>query len=158
MSAGPAPLTLRPTKRKALILIGILCGLTLGFAVAAILVHWLIWILFGATACALGAVGMTALPGRSHLRLEADGFEIRTPFRTRRFAWRDVTPFVPARLSYAPLVVFRARPSPGAELPPTPEPTAADIADGAEALPQTYGRDEVELAALMNDWRDRAQG
>jgi hypothetical protein len=155
---GPEPLVLQPKLRMAWIVIAILAVLTVGFAIGAVLVHWLIWILFVPSACGLAMVWLTTLPGRSYLRLEADGFEIKTPFRTRRFAWRDVTPFVPVRLSYASLVAFRARAAPDAALPPTPEPTKADIASGAEALPENYGRDQDALAALMNEWRERALG
>lgn len=156
--AGPEPLTLHPHKRTAWIVIAILGALTIGFAIAAVLVHWLIWVLFVPSACGLAMIWLTTLPGRSYLRLEADGFDIRTPFRSRRFAWRDVTAFVPVQLSYAALVAFRARPAPDAPLPPAPEPTKADIASGSEALPVNYGYGEIELAALMNEWRARALG
>lgn len=157
-NAGPEPLVLQQHKGTAWIVIAILAALTIGFAIGAVLVHWLLWVLFVPSACGLGMVWLTTLPGRSYLRLEADGFEIKTPFRNRRFAWRDVTPFVPVQLSYAALVAFRARPAPGAALPPPPEPTKADIASGSEALPVNYGCDENELAALMNEWRARALG
>jgi hypothetical protein len=156
--AGPAPLVLQPNKRTAWIVIAILAVLTIGFAIAAVIVHWLIWVLFVAAACGLAMVGFAALPGRSYLRLDPDGFEIKTPFRARRFAWADVTPFVAAPLSYGAVVAFRARAAPGADLPPTPEPTAADIAAGAEALPETYGHDAADLAETMNRWRMRSLG
>jgi hypothetical protein len=155
---GPEPLVLHPNQRKAWFVIAILAVLTVGFAVGAVLVHWLIWLLFVPSACGMAMIWLTTLPGRSYLRLEPDGFAIKTPFRTRRFAWRDVTPFVSVRLSYAALVAFRARSAPDADLPPTPEPTKADIASGSEALPQSYGYDQDALAALMNEWRDRARG
>jgi hypothetical protein len=158
VSADADSLTFRPNRRGTLITLVILGVLTAGLAAAAVVFHWLIWILVVASACGLAAVGFAALPGRSYLRLDPHGFEIKTPFRARRFAWADVTPFVAVPLSYAAVVAFRARSAPGADLPPTPEPTAADVAAGAEALPQTYGHDADDLAATMNRWRARSLG
>lgn len=157
MTDNPDTLTLRPRGIGIFLAAGMLLALTVAFLVAAIVVHWLIWVLVLASACGAGVVVFAALPGRSFLRLEGEGFEIRTPFRRRRFAWDDVTPFVVAPLSYAELVVFRARSAPGADLPPTPEPTAKDVAKGAEALPHTYGHDAADLTKIMNEWRVRAQ-
>lgn len=158
MADGSDSLTLQPSRRGTLIALAILGVLTAGFAVAAAGFHWLIWILFVASACGFATVGFAALPGRSYLRLDPGGFEIKTPFRARRFAWADVTPFVATPLSYGAVVAFRARSAPDADLPPPPEPTAADIAAGAEALPETYGHDAAGLAETMNRWRARSIG
>ena len=173
MGADPDSLTFRPDRRGTLIALAILGAMTVGLAVGAAVYHWLIWILVVASACGLATVGFAALPGRSYLRLDPQGFDIKTPLRARRFAWADVTPFVAVPLSYAAVVAFRSRSAPGADLPgadlpgadlpppdlpPTPKPPAADIAAGAEALPQTYGHDAEDLAATMNRWRERALG
>jgi hypothetical protein len=151
----PDILILRPRRVGTLAMVVLLGLLTAAFVVLAIVLHGLLWLLVLAAGCALAVVGVAALPGRNYLRLDREGFDIRTPFRSRRFAWADVTPFVAVRLSSGEQVVFRSRVAPGAALPPAPEPTAEDIGEGADALPATYGRDAAALAGLMNDWRAR---
>lgn len=150
-------LTLRPRRTGTLAVTGILAAVTAAFLPAAIALSPFLWILFGVSACALGVVAFASLPGRSYLRLRQEGFDIRTAFRERQFVWRDVTPFVVVSSARGDSVVFRARFAAGGALPPAPEPTDEDRAEGAEALPAVQGHGPRELAALMNDWRARAR-
>ena len=152
----PDSLTLRPRRIGTFATVGILAAVTVAFLAVALILNPFVWILFVASACALGVVGFAALPGRSYLKLGREGFEIRTPFRQRRFAWRDVTNFVAVPSAGEDSVVFRSRFSPGAALPPAPAPTDEDRADASDAVPSVHKYAAKDLARLMNEWRERA--
>ena len=91
--------------------------------------------------------------GGGSLKLERDGFTIRSPFRAAFFRWRDVVRFRVMRTAdLRHSVVFdfhssyqgqRMLRGPGKRL-------------GYEGIiPDNYGRTADQLAELLNDWRER---
>lgn len=157
MVAEPIPipedgLRLRPSPRKWLVVLAIAATFT---AVGTMMVGdgasggWFVTIFFG-LCTAIGLVVL--LPGSMFLEVRRDGFETSHLFRRRRFAWSEVGRFSAVEVVSRPMVAFDrigAAPSRLGKL-------SAAIAGANDALPDTYGMDAAELAALMNAARERA--
>jgi hypothetical protein len=92
---------------------------------------------------------------RSTLTLTTDGFTLTALRRRRTRSWKDIDSFVPVHTSALSGVVG-IRLAASAEQPSGVRKAARTIwsYDGG-ALPDTYGMTVNELAALMNEWRDR---
>ncbi|KPN17316.1 hypothetical protein AO715_04455 [Xanthomonas sp. Mitacek01] len=152
-SGGPLPAfeLLRPSPWKMLALLAVSAGFV-WMAVAIgdrnLLFAWICGGFFGV--CALIAL-VALLPGANHLRLDADGLELRSLFRVTRWGWRDVVRFGPTRVGLHTLV--------GVDFADYVD-TAARVRginrgltgfDGA--LPDTYGHHAADLAAKLERWR-----
>jgi hypothetical protein len=131
------------------------------FAMAGVLIFFaapggrvggiVVFVFFGACA----AVAATQLVFRSTLTLTTEGFTFTGLGRRVTRRWNDIDYFVAVRTSaLSGLVGIRLSVSP--EQASGVRRAARAIAgyDGG-ALPDTYGMTAAELAALMNDWRDR---
>lgn len=147
-------LRLRPSPRKWLVVLAI-AAVFVAFGVLMVrdgaAGGWPVTLFFGL--CAAVAL-LVLLPGSTFLEIGPDGFETSHLFRRRRLAWSEVGPFSVANLGSGPMVVFDrlgAAPSRLGQL-------NAAIAGANDALPDTYGEEAGELAALMNAARDRASG
>lgn len=150
---GPLPAfeLLRPSPWKMLALLAISAGfvwVALVIGERHLLIAWLCGGVFGL--CGLVAL-VALLPGANHLRLDADGIELRSLFRVTRWGWRDVVRFGPTRVGLHTMV-------------------GIDFADHVEAaarlrrvnrgltgfdgaLPDTYGHRAADLAAKLDAWR-----
>jgi hypothetical protein len=149
---GAAPLVLRPSERDTLAP----AGVCLAFAVlgAFIIVAdgsawgWAALAFFGLGAIVLGA---TLLPGVSELRLDKEGFAVRSLFRTDRYRWSDVKDF--RTVSIPPSGTVRV----GFDCSSNARPAAAWLSGslaGVEAcLPDNYGLRPQELANMLTVWR-----
>ena len=103
--------------------------------------------------CTLTALAQL-LPNSAYLRLTRDGFEVRSLCRSSQTRWSDVSEFRAGRLGPSAAVVFDFAPSYARARRMR---TAAAALAGAEgAIPDTYGYRATDLAALLNEWRDRA--
>jgi Bacterial PH domain len=95
--------------------------------------------------------GTSLLPGAAHLRLDEEGFTMCNLFRKGRLRWREVRDFRPYSVPGGTFVGF--------DLTDGTFPLgrfAARSLSGVEGgLPDTYGLDPEELAAVLNAWRDR---
>jgi hypothetical protein len=91
---------------------------------------------------------VNALPTASALRLDRNGFVVRTLFRSRTYRWVDIESFGVGTVSGMTIVTFtiRAHQPAGAV-----KSFLVGNVDGA--LPETYGQSAVALAALLEDWR-----
>src|SRR5262245_823235 len=112
LSRFPGPVTLRPSRRRILL---ILLG-SLVFVAGGV---WMIlaeavareerWMLWGSTGffalCAAVAVVML-LPGAGKLVLDGDGFETTSLFRTFRIRWADTSVFEVFSIHSQKMVVF----------------------------------------------------
>ncbi|MDR7193501.1 PH domain-containing protein [Luteimonas terrae] len=150
---GPLPAVelLRPSPWKMLALLAISAGfvwMALVIGERHPLIAWLCGGFFGL--CALVAL-VSLLPGANHLRLDAEGIELRSLFRVTRWGWRDVVRFGPTRVGLHTMV-------------------GIDFADHVEAaarlrrvnrgltgfdgaLPDTYAHKASALAAKLERWR-----
>jgi hypothetical protein len=149
---GAAPLVLRPSARDTLAP----AGVCLAFAVlgAVIIVAngsawgWAALAFFGLGAIVLGA---SLLPGVSELRLDREGFAVRSLFRTGRYRWNDVKSFRPVTIP--PSGTVRV----GFDFSSNVRPAAAWLSGslaGVEAcLPDNYGLRPQELANVLAVWR-----
>ena len=94
------------------------------------------------------------LPRAGELRLDQDGFTIRSLFRTQALCWRDVTaPFRVVKIRSQKMVGFDLAGADGTRYLAELSKSVAGVHAG---LPDTYGLRAEDLAALMNEWRDRA--
>jgi hypothetical protein len=91
------------------------------------------------------------LPGVYDLRLDGDAFAWRGRlWQARRFRWNDVAHFRPIgqKLSDVGFDLADARRGGWSAR------VFAEVSGASHSLPGTYGLSAVELAALMNAWRD----
>jgi hypothetical protein len=145
---GGEPLVLRPSKGQQLKLV----GLCLAFVAAGAFLMTageLVWGAAGVGFFGLGAIvlGTMLLPGASHLRLERQGFEVRSLFRGAHYRWSDVREFRPVAMPPSGLTLV------GFDFSPNVRPAAAWLSSsvaGAEGcLPDTYGLSPEDLASVM---------
>lgn len=113
---------------------------------------WIAWANIGFFGLCAVAFAINLLPGASSLRLDEDGFTVRSLFREGRTAWRDVTGFRPVRIGMNEFVGFDYRPD-------VPEHRRmrklnSRITGIEGMLPDRYGMRGEALADLMNAVRD----
>ena len=154
--ADPTPntLLLRPRRLKWLV---ILAGCVAFTACGAFMIHdgeaagW-----FVASVSALGtlvAIGLL-LPNSAYLRLTPDGFELRSLFRSSWTRWSDVSSFEAGLIGVNKMVQFNYAPS--YRRAARGRALASKLTGFEAAIPDTYGYTVGDLAALLNEWRDRA--
>jgi uncharacterized integral membrane protein len=103
-------------------------------------------IVFLTAPLALGAL-VAMLPGASLLQLSAEGFKIKSLYRTQHYTWNNVSEF---GINTQGLVGFNfldKKPK-GAEL-------AKELTGFEAALPDTYGYKADMLAKKMNSYRTK---
>lgn len=145
----PASVTLSVSKPKwLLMLVGSCLGTALGYWSITFKGGWSAWLftLFLGLVVVVSAVQL--IPGASYLKLDKNGYEVRTLFRRARLSWSEVSDFKALRVGLLKLVLFRYS-------------SAGKIyrlkIDGRNAtLTDTYGFAADELAQLMNEWHSRA--
>lgn len=105
--------------------------------------------------CSIGFFGLCAalaaanlLPGASHLRFDADGFEVRTLFRSRRFAWRDIARVGSAQVGLRRIVCWDF--APGHAGNARMREINLQLSGFEAALPDTYGRKAEALAQALD--------
>ena len=110
----------------------------------------LLWF-FGIGFALLTAQGLwRCLDRRACLRLTAQGFAMIDRHSTLAFHWDEVQGF---RAAGRRLVVFDFVRQEGAM---AARHVARFLAGGEGALPDTYGMTAVDLARVLNEWRERA--
>lgn len=103
--------------------------------------------------CALVG-GILLVPGSSWLELRADGFEIRSLFRTSFVRWRDIGRLTVARIGTRASVCWQFAPDyPGRR---ASRELSAALTGVEGALPDTYGLSAHALADRVNAYRDAA--
>ena len=151
LSPDHAPVTLHPRRRLALALLAASVALAVvGRAAAAEgrVVGWVALGFFGL--CAL-VFAIVLLPGSAYLRLDSRGFTTRNLFRKGRLRWRDVRNFRPYSVPGGTFVGFDFTEASGS----LGRVSARKLAGVDGGLPDTYGLEPEELAAVLNAWRDR---
>ena len=149
------PVTYPASRRKMLMLLGIslvfvAVGVVLMRKPAERMTARLLTGFFG-----LGAVValVNLHPRASYLTLSEQGFEFSSLFRKHFVAWRDVTDFVPMRISGNAMVGFHYDAS--MKNAPALRHVSSFIAGIEAALPDTYGHSNIDLAKLLNELRAR---
>lgn len=102
----------------------------------------------------VGAIGalLQCIPGASELRLSAEGFTVRTLYRSRSYRWEEVSSFHPIRF-VRKYVGFEVT---GAQDHTRLAGLERTLTGFRANLPDTYGLSAEDLAALMNNWRNQA--
>jgi hypothetical protein len=149
------PFVLRPRTGKTILLLLVSVIFTATGALMSLskegLAFWLVIGFFGL--CSI-VFGVMLLPGASFLRLEPDGFIVRSLYRQWPLTrWADVSKFATVRVSLVnTMVVYDEA-----------KPRTARLASANKALfgftsglPDTYGMKPAELAELLNRWRAAA--
>lgn len=99
------------------------------------------------------------MPGSSYLRLGPDGLVTKTPLRTTRLSWNEVSDVrvyeVHTRYSRTRHVGFDLT-DPAAH--PRLVALSRKIAGVESGLPDTYGRSPEDLVKLLEVYRDRYAG
>lgn len=150
-------MTLTPNRSKFVILLLVSAAfVAVGMFLVAQgkpLIGWLNICFFGPGA-AVAIVSL--LPGSHHLRLTDEGFEVCSLYRRWSVRWGDVQAFSPALVSRREMVCWNyAADYTGQRL----GRVVANNLTGVEAgLPDTYGMTAADLAALLNQWRERHTG
>ena len=93
------------------------------------------------------------LPGSAYLILDPAGFTVCSLFRAHSTRWYEVNSFEVGSIGRHKLVVFNfSNLHRGQEFA---RKLSSAIGGYEGALPETYGLAAEELAAMMNDWRQR---
>ena len=152
-------LTLRPSKWPSIVLLFV-CLAFLAITLYFLLnrdqpLNWLGVIFFGA---GVGIALFGMLPGSAYLELTPTGFKIRSLLRSQTYRWRDVDSFRTADVLYVGrfvrrMVVFDIA-SPYQQSRSLRRVSKA-LTGYDVALPDLYGVRADDLAALMNEWRER---
>jgi hypothetical protein len=113
-------------------------------------IGWLVVIFFG-----LGVLvsAVRLLPSSAYLRIDSQGFTLCSLFRTYSFRWDDVQGFVVAWNGQFRLVAFNF--APGYQRASIGNKISAGISGFDAALPNSYGMSLADLAALLNDYKQR---
>lgn len=152
-AAPPETLLLRPSLAKRLVR---LASCALFTFIGAMMIRdgeawgWLVLGFFGLAAALFLAL---LLPGAEYLRLTAEGFEVRSLWRSHRQRWDDVAVFHAGRIARNAMVLIDYAPTYARQR--SARRLAAGIAGAEGALPDTYGHSAEALAELLNDWRRR---
>ncbi len=153
--AGESELILRPNRRRYLLLLLSCAGLAAGALTArkSDPINWVGILLFGSGVIVFS---LLLLPGSAYLKLDSAGFTLCSLFRAHSTGWCEVDSFQVGRIAGRKMVVFNF-----SNLHPRQRVLRklSSALSGYEAgLPETYGGlSAEELAAMMNDWRERAR-
>lgn len=99
-------------------------------------------------------VGILMLrPGKVYLKLDAQGFEVATPFSKRRTSWKDVEAFrlEAVRNNRVVRVVYRS----GFVRQPASGSGASALTATEGVVPDSYAVSPDELLRALNDWHAR---
>lgn len=155
-------LRLKPGKVRAIRLLfisGVFVAIGIWMGRGGDTTGWLCAAFFG-----LGVLvgGVKLIPGSCYLDLSADGFEVRSMYRSWRVRWSDVSNFFPVRYSNVIGGTFIRLPEQvgwnyvaGYKAHAAMRGFAASNIGAEAALPDTYGRSAKELAQLLNEWRTK---
>ena len=144
----------RPDRKQQVRLI---CGST-GLAILGGLMFWYEWpgggwILLLFAACAVLGL-LQCSTDCSILRLTAEGLEVVSLFRRRKYRWSDVREFRAQKLGSLECVVIRLGDAPPSI--PSPAYSVPPWRGLEEAIPDTYGMTAEELARRLNTWREQS--
>jgi hypothetical protein len=91
------------------------------------------------------------LPGANYLTLKSDGFVVCECFRSEEIKWADVQGFTPRSIGHIDMVLFQHAPG----FDKTSSGCVAKPIAGYDGhLPDRYGFEACELAAVMNRLRE----
>src|SRR5215469_798043 len=94
------------------------------------------------------------LPGSAYLKLDGAGFTFCSLFRSHTLRWYEIASFGTARIGRRKLVGFNFSQFHRGQ--GRMRKISSAISGYEAALPDTYGMKTEDLAALMNDWRQRS--
>ncbi len=111
---------------------------------------WFVAIVFG-----LGSIVFVVQlwPNSSYLLLEADGFTVRSLYRSHKYGWADVDYFAVTRIGVNKMVAFDF--ASDYEKGRRARRMAVGISGYEGALPDRYGMRPEQLADLLNEWKAR---
>jgi hypothetical protein len=101
-----------------------------------------------------GAIAFSSLllPKGAYLKLDSGGFTACWLFRTHRYRWSDVDRFEVRRIGWREFVGFNLSKEPRSR---QSAPRLSWRVVGFDGGVPAYGMSAQELAALMNEWRQR---
>ena len=114
---------------------------------------WVMWLCVGFFGLVAGVSVLQLLPQTSCLRLDTEGFTIRSLFREQTYRWDDVDTFGATRIGPNKMVGFNF--APHFRRAERLRGVSAALAGFEGALPDTYGMKAEELAHLMNEYKYR---
>lgn len=94
------------------------------------------------------AFSVQMIPNASYLKINENGFECKTLFRSEFVKWEDVEIFFPTTISRKTMVAWRYKEKPKAK-------SHFRISNADSALPENYGLYVDELAELLNKERTK---
>ena len=90
-----------------------------------------------------GVILSAQLPGCTGVWLDRDGFLVRDMYKSYRYGWDEVGPFIIRRRLFGKGIEFAYTPKDGGRIE-------------SRALPRGVGRSPWTVAKKMNDWREWA--
>jgi hypothetical protein len=154
LSRFPGPVGLQPSRVKWIV---VLLG-SAGFVAIGVFIMpwdsaetWFVTAFFGI--CMAAAI-VILLPGAGGLRLDRQGFQVTSLYRSHFVRWPDATGFKAATVPPArqTMVVFDDAGAAAGAL----GRLNVGLIGRTSSLPDTYGMSADELAGLMERWRERA--
>ncbi len=146
-------LVLRPNRLRYLLFMTLSAGFVTGGALMGREgnpIGWVSILFFGAGVIVFF---LLLLPGSAYLKLDPAGFTVCSLFRAHSTRWYEVDSFEVGSIRKRKLVVFNfSNLHRGHEFA---RKLSSAIGGYEGGLPDTYGLLAKELAALMNDWRQR---
>ena len=150
---------LRPRRLRLLVLLALSLALT--GAGAWIVVDDQAWgyVVVGFFGLAAIVFAIALLPGAGRLELTSRGFTVTWLFRRWHVSWNDVERFYPTPLAPGPVTAVGISFNPEYESPAAPRGFLRGLGLRDEGLlPDNFGMDAAQLAALLNEWRTRYTG
>ena len=146
--------TLRPNRLKYLVILIVCAGFVVSGALNVpknSLIGWIEIFFFGSNVIVFGVL---LLPGSAYLKLDPTGFTICSLFQARKLCWHEVESFRVDTDRGRKLVVFDfSKLHQGQEFA---RKVGLAISGYEAGLPDNYGLSPEELAATLNEWRERA--
>ncbi len=146
-------LILYPSKAKTLFLL----VLSIAFVITGVVITTsgenAGWIVTGFFGLCIPLVLLRLVPGKFHLKLTDDRFEVKTLFKLESFQWSDVEQFKVSNIGRDTKVVFNF----SDEFTKNKlNRSVSKLITGTEGvMPDTYGKTPSELADLLNEWKSR---
>lgn len=135
-------------------LMALLCAGFTAIGVFGLDRHWGAWLVIAVFGGGLLIVLLNLVPGASHLAVDAQGIQLRSLFRTHRFAWTDIAGFGVTRIGMNSYVGFDYAPGYPRHL--RLRKVNAGLSGFEAALPDTYGHRSEHLADWLQRWHAHA--
>jgi len=145
--------TFAASRKKAVwLFLGSLCFIALGVWISSEK-PWLGWITVAFSTLGIPASFAMFLPGAMYLKLDAEGFELKSLFNTHRTKWTDVAGFRIGTLHHNRMIAIVYHPS--YQRQKLGRALASSLAGMEGAIPNSYNASLDEILQSLDMWKSR---